>query len=93
MGLLKVETLKHHQECVRDGTEERNGWPPKSPYAVSKAAVNSFSAVLGRETPGLLINACCPGWVLTDMGILAGPKPPKTPGGKTYSRQIILSNR
>ena len=54
-------------------------------YGVSKAAINSFSAVLGRENPGLLINACCPGWVLTDMGLLGGgSKPRKSPGEQIF---------
>lgn len=61
------------------GTESQNGWP-RSPYGVSKAAVNAFTAILARQNPGLLINACCPGWVLTDMGRLVGPNPPKSPG-------------
>lgn len=38
-----------------------------------------MTAVLAREHPGLTINACCPGWVDTDMGNLLG-RPPKTLG-------------
>lgn len=28
--------------------------------------MNALTAVLARENPGLIINACCPGWVSTD---------------------------
>lgn len=47
-------------------------------YAVSKACVNAFTAILARDHPGLVINACCPGWVNTEMGRMVGA-PPKTP--------------
>lgn len=67
------------QGCVESGAEHRNGWP-RNAYAVSKAAMNAFTAILARQNPGLLINACCPGWVSTDMGKSVGATPPKNPG-------------
>lgn len=39
--------------------------------------MNAFTAVLAREHAKVTINACCPGWVQTDMGRLVG-KPPKS---------------
>lgn len=48
--------------------------------------MNSFTAVLGRHHPGLLINACCPGWVSTDMGKVGERKPPKSPGEEGFPR-------
>ena len=43
-----------------------------------------MSAVLARDNPGLIINACCPGWVNTDMGREGFSRtPPKTPGKTT----------
>jgi carbonyl reductase 1 len=56
--------------------------PPRRPYSVSKALVNALTAILARENPELLINACCPGWIDTDMGGIVSPRgtrPPKSP--------------
>lgn len=59
---------------------EGQGWP-RSAYAVSKAGVTAVSVILGREElrkagrgkrgdaegGAVLVNACCPGFVSTDM--------------------------
>ena len=39
-------------------------------YSVSKAALNMLTVLLAAEVRGLdvLVNACCPGWVRTEMG-------------------------
>jgi len=61
-------------------SEQASGFgPPRRSYSVSKALVNALTALLARQNPGLVVNACCPGWVSTDMGKLVGSKPPKTP--------------
>lgn len=52
--------------------------------------MNSFTAVLARDHPGLLINTCCPGWVMTDMGRNAG-SPPKTTGKQPTGRDAFFS--
>jgi len=61
-------------EAVDDNTYAKKGWP-KSCYGISKVAVTALTRVLGRDPAyhkkNILINACCPGWVRTDM---AGPK-------------------
>ena len=36
-------------------------------YGVSKACVNSYTISLANRAPSLLINSCCPGFVLTDL--------------------------
>lgn len=58
------------------GKNQGNGGE-KISYQVSKACVNALTRVLARENKEVLINACCPGWVDTDMGRYVG-KPPKT---------------
>ncbi|KAL8691803.1 MAG: hypothetical protein Q9218_003049 [Villophora microphyllina] len=72
------QMMNEYQEAANNGTESRNGWKTQA-YGVTKAATNAMTAVLARENPGLTINACCPGWVDTDMGSLMG-RPPKIPG-------------
>jgi NAD(P)-dependent dehydrogenase (short-subunit alcohol dehydrogenase family) len=41
-----------------------------SAYRLSKLALNGLTAMLAQAVTGseVLINACCPGWVRTDMG-------------------------
>ena len=67
------------KKCAEQGVEAQSGWPQQA-YSVSKACQNALTAVLAREHPGLIINACCPGWVSTDMGRMVGSSPPKSPG-------------
>lgn len=45
-------------------------WGTAPAYGVSKAALNMLTAqlALGLRGTGVLVNACCPGWVRTRMG-------------------------
>jgi NAD(P)-dependent dehydrogenase (short-subunit alcohol dehydrogenase family) len=36
-------------------------------YGLSKACTNTYTLLLAREHPGLRVNACTPGFILTDM--------------------------
>ena len=53
--------------AVSNGKEKELGWPSAA-YAVSKAGVTGMTRVVAKqEEGGRLINACCPGYVVTDM--------------------------
>jgi carbonyl reductase 1 len=55
---------------VQAGVEGAEGWPSAA-YAVSKAGEIAFSKVVAmqaqRDGREVLVNACCPGYVNTDM--------------------------
>lgn len=80
-NLGEVETLAQEYEgAVKSGQLEGSGWPTRAlSYSVSKALMNSFTHVLAKENPAVLVNCCCPGWVDTDMGKQVGDNPAKTP--------------
>ncbi|XP_004615385.2 carbonyl reductase [NADPH] 3 [Sorex araneus] len=67
-----VDLMKKFVEDARNEVHEREGWP-SSAYGVSKLGVTVLSRILARrlqETRSgdrILLNACCPGWVKTDM--------------------------
>ncbi|KAI6649232.1 hypothetical protein LOD99_11599 [Oopsacas minuta] len=46
-------------------------WPKDSPYSLSKVAITAVTRAIGRKLAndprGIIINACCPGYVDTDM--------------------------
>ena len=65
---------------VAAGVHQAKGWPSNS-YGVSKVGMTAFTKIIARELSSgghsdILANACCPGWVRTDM---AGPNAPLTP--------------
>eukprot|EP01080_Neovahlkampfia_damariscottae_P008885 gene8885-835_t len=65
---------------VRDENYVKLGFP-KSTYMVSKAAENSLTRILSnlykKDDRNLTFNACCPGYVATDMSSFTGNKTPK----------------
>jgi carbonyl reductase 1 len=71
--------------AVEAGEEKAQGWPSAA-YAVSKAGVIGMTRALAlaeRDKGGKrLINACCPGYVNTDMSKGNGTKTPDE-GAKT----------
>ncbi|MCJ1339224.1 hypothetical protein MMC09_004513 [Bachmanniomyces sp. S44760] len=78
LSLDEVESMMaDYLNCVEDGSAGRQGWP-EGCYGTSKACINAITTILARDNPGLIINACCPGWFLTDMGLFLGPCPPKS---------------
>lgn len=66
---------------AKAGSHAQGGWPSTA-YGVSKTGLTVLSRIharrLTQERPGdqVLLNACCPGWVRTDM---AGPNATKSP--------------
>ncbi|KAF4552221.1 Short chain dehydrogenase-like protein 38 [Elsinoe fawcettii] len=77
-----METFK---KAVADGKEKELGWPSAA-YAVSKAGEIAFTKAIAKEQAAngknILINACCPGFVNTDMTKGRGHKTPDD-GAKT----------
>ena len=62
-----MEAFAH---AVEQGTEKEQGFPSAA-YAVSKAGVIGMTRAIALEEQkrgsSVLLNACCPGWVVTDM--------------------------
>uniref|UniRef100_A0A5F7ZM34 carbonyl reductase (NADPH) n=1 Tax=Macaca mulatta TaxID=9544 RepID=A0A5F7ZM34_MACMU len=67
-----VDLMKKFVEDTKNEVHEREGWP-SSPYGVSKLGVTVLSRILARrldekrKADRILVNACCPGPVQTDM--------------------------
>ena len=79
--------MEEFQHVVEKGRVETSGWP-SSAYAVSKAGATGMTMAVARAEErrgrGVLVNACCPGYVKTDMTRGGGAKTPDqgalTPG-------------
>lgn len=71
--------MEDFKAAVSRGQEKQEGWPSAA-YAVSKAGVIAQTkAIAAREKKArneALFNACCPGWVVTDMTKGKGHKTP-----------------
>ncbi|NXM57583.1 CBR1 reductase, partial [Illadopsis cleaveri] len=76
-----VQLMTKFVEDTKKSIHEKEGWP-NTAYGVSKIGVTVLSRIqarlLNEQRKGdhILLNACCPGWVRTDM---AGPKATKSP--------------
>ncbi|XP_035519263.1 carbonyl reductase [NADPH] 1 [Morone saxatilis] len=76
-----VGLMQQFVDKAKKGEHKHGGWP-ETAYGVSKTGLTTLSMILARRlskerrNDGILLNACCPGWVRTDM---AGDKAPKSP--------------
>ncbi|KAK5118063.1 hypothetical protein LTR62_004109 [Meristemomyces frigidus] len=71
--------MEKFHAAVAEGKEKEAGFPSAA-YAVSKAGETAYTKVIAMEEAkrnrGVLINACCPGYVKTDMTKGGGAKTP-----------------
>ena len=71
--------MEQFKTSVAEGREKAAGFPSAG-YAVSKAGETAFTKVIAMEEEkrgrGVLLNACCPGYVNTDMSRGNGTKTP-----------------
>ncbi|KAF6384454.1 carbonyl reductase 1 [Rhinolophus ferrumequinum] len=91
-----VGLMNKFVEDTRNGIHQKEGWP-NTAYGVTKIGVTVLSRIHARNLreqrrgDKILLNACCPGWVRTDM---AGPKATKSPeeGAETPVYLALLSS-
>ena len=79
-------------DAVKSRKEKATGFNHvEQSYSVSKACVNSMTAVLANQNSALVINCCCPGFVATDMGAqtMPGGKDPSRFTTAFFSRKLI----
>lgn len=57
------------QGCLQSSSAEmeQRGLPGGAYYGFSKACANLLSLINARENPGVLVNACTPGYIETDL--------------------------
>jgi NAD(P)-dependent dehydrogenase (short-subunit alcohol dehydrogenase family) len=71
-----IDLVRSFEQAVGEGRHVAEGWP-SSAYRVSKAGLNAVVRMLARKLAPrrIRVNAVCPGWVRTDMGGDAAPRP------------------
>lgn len=71
--------MEAFKSAVAEGNEKEKGWPSAA-YAVSKAGCTAMTKAIAfgeaKKGSGVLVNACCPGYVNTDMTKGGGVKTP-----------------
>jgi NAD(P)-dependent dehydrogenase (short-subunit alcohol dehydrogenase family) len=66
---LQIEALIQEYLAIDDagGDLEAAGFSPAGVYGFSKACLNAYTIGLARTQPHLLVNACTPGFIETDL--------------------------
>ena len=59
--------MSAYYDAKDSGSEENEFGDTSKIYHISKALANAYTMIAARENPGLLINACTPGYIATDM--------------------------
>lgn len=74
-----TELMAEYVEAAKAGEEKQRGWKTAA-YAVSKAGIIGMTKTVAAEEDkkgrGVLVNSCCPGFVVTDMTSGRGVKSP-----------------
>ncbi|KAF2857573.1 NAD(P)-binding protein [Piedraia hortae CBS 480.64] len=74
--------MEKAKQAAREGREKETGFPTTA-YPISKAGATAMTMAVAREgSRGVLVNACCPGYVKTDLTRGGGVKTPDE-GAKT----------
>ncbi|EJD40738.1 NAD(P)-binding protein [Auricularia subglabra TFB-10046 SS5] len=71
-----TQIMREFEEAVKNGTHEKLGFPSAA-YTVSKAGLIAATRAINRSEKndkGVLLNACCPGYVDTDINNHQGTK-------------------
>lgn len=90
-----VKLMEKFVEDTKKGVHEKEGWPSTA-YGVSKIGLTVLSRIQARllnetrKNDGVLLNACCPGWVRTDMTSSRATKSPDE-GAETPVYLALLS--
>ena len=102
-----VSLMDQFVQHVKAGDHTAKGWPTTA-YGVSKVGMTAFTKIIARELShtDILVNACCPGWVRTDMAGQNAPGspdqgaetpvylamlPPNSPSGEFWRDKKIMS--
>ncbi|XP_049730778.1 carbonyl reductase [NADPH] 1-like [Elephas maximus indicus] len=86
-----VALMNKFVEDTKNGVHQKEGWP-NTAYGVSKIGVTVLSRIYARNLSAqrggdkILLNACCPGWVRTDM---AGPRATKKPRRRSGDPRVL----
>jgi len=68
--------VKELDQLAKSSQESSGG----DSYGLSKALLGAYTALQAKEEPDLIINACSPGWIKTDMTIGQGASNPPSKG-------------
>uniref|UniRef100_A0A7N1A1X4 (+)-neomenthol dehydrogenase n=1 Tax=Kalanchoe fedtschenkoi TaxID=63787 RepID=A0A7N1A1X4_KALFE len=67
------QVLEKFLQDFKDGLLEANGWPTEiSAYTLSKVAMNSYTRLVAKTYPFILVNCVCPGYSRTDIVLNTG---------------------